>query len=819
MGKRVDGSLGTLLQGISQQPDKERLAGQVEDQVNMTSDPLRMLHRRPPTQFQAKVAAPVVDPSKIFVHFYSRGDAEEYFIVVYPNDGNPRVLGKDGTEFTASVSASMQSYLDTPNPKANLAATTVGDYTFFTNKTVTISGTNDEPDEWPVNNPSRVTILAEQYSRDYTITVRADTSDGPKYSSATVTTPASTDTDAEENVSASNTLQLLRAALQAVTNFVDYFDMYVDGNESVIIPKATVEKYSVETTDSTGGDAIVAINNNEVTGLADLPLHERAGSVYRISGGTNAADDFYMRFTVNSTAPLSYGGFNFDLAYFQSGIWVEAQFGTAVLDQDTMPHMLIRGDSFDFVGGAGGETVDSVEIDRWADRTSGDKTTNPFPDFVTSSIVDLAVFQGRLVLVYPEGISMSVTRDFFNFFKKTVTALLDDAPIGLASAGVKVNLLRFAQTQDRDLVLFADQAQYTIPGGSAITPQNATMAESTQFVMQTEVRPAPSGQNLFFAVNSGVYSGVREFYTDSDLNSNNARPITVAVERLIVGDIRIMSSSTNISKMVCVGSAGSTAYVYEYLWEDTSRLQSAWSKWEFRDDLYIFHMEFSQQTLSVLSYDNATNEVHVCLMDISQDTTQTYFEGDLMMDHRTEVDGVNLTASGLGHLPADVDKLLAVQGPGCPYPGMLARIIDWDGSTATLKNDMLGGTVLFGMKYESSITPSRIYVRDQGNRAIGTSQLTIGAMFINFIDSGDFNVDVQADYAYTERNSGRILGQVSSTIGDFSLTTGSFEVPVRARNDRSRIRIYNDSPYPFTVSDIEWDGLYYKRGSRITRPS
>ena len=810
MGKRVDGSLGTLLQGISQQPDKERLSGQVEDQVNMTADPLRMLHRRPPTKFQAKLAAPVVTPAKIFAHFYSRGDAEEYFLIVYPNDGTPRVVGKDGIEYTVTVSTAMQTYLNTPNPKANLAATTVGDYTFFTNKAVTVTGTNNEPDEWESDSPARISILAEQYSRDYNVVVRATTVDGVKETSVSVTTPESTDTSAESEVSAEFTLNALVTLLEAELTFSDYFTAVVSGNETIVIPNSDVTTYSIEVTDSTGGDAIVVINNREITRLSELPVHEEADAVYKVVGGTNDADDYYMRFNVAEPSATT--------TYFQSGIWVETEFGTAVFDQGTMPHMIIRGNTSDFAGGSGGETVDGVSIDAWANRKVGNKESNGFPDFVNSQIVDLAVFQGRLVFVHPEGITMSVTRDFFNFFKKTVTTLLNDAPIGLSSAGVRVNLLRFAQIQDRDLVLFADKAQYTVPGKVAIVPTNATMTESTQFIMQTEVRPAPSGQNLFFAVNSGVYSGVREFYTDSDLNSNNARPITIAVEKLIFGAIRIMSSSTNISKMVCAGSTGNLAYVYEYLWEDAERLQSAWSKWEFRDDLYIFHMEFSQQTLSVLSYDEATNEVHVCLMDISQDTTQEFFEGDLLMDHRTEETGINLTATGLDHLPADIDKLLAVQGPGCPYPGMLARVIDWDGSTATLSSDMLGGTVFFGMKYESSVTPSRIYVRDAGNRAIGTSQLTIGAMFINFIDAGDFNVDVQADYAYTERNAGRILGQVSSTIGDFKLTSGAFEIPVRARNDRSRITIYNDSPYPFTISDIEWDGLYYKRGKRITRP-
>jgi hypothetical protein len=811
MAKRVDGSLGTLLQGISQQPDRERLEGQVTDLENMTSDPLRMLSRRPPTLFRNLHDAPDIDPSKVFVHFYARGDAEEYLLVVYPNDGDVYVYGTDGTLFTSSISTAMQTYLNVPDPKATLAATTVGDYTFVLNKEVQAAVVNVEADNWPNNNPARVFIVAEQFSRTYTITVRYTVASSLLTATDSHTTPASTATNAETNVSANTIITNLVSGLNGNATFAANFTTYTLGNDAVFVPGAGVESYSIEVSDTTGGDAIVVINNQEVPDLSNLPAREKANSVYRVVGGTDDADDFYMRFEVSEPA-VGAGD------YFQSGVWVESQFGTAVFNAGTMPHILLRATSFTFVGGAGGETVEGSAIDAWADRAVGNKVSNEAPPFVDQRIVDLAVFQNRLVFVHPEGIVMSVTGDFFNFWKKTVTTLLDDAPIGLSSAGVRVNLLRYAQLHNRDLVLFADKAQYTVLGNIAITPRTATMPESTQFVMQTDVRPASSGQNLFFAVNAGVFSGVREFYTDSDLNSNNARPITIAVDKLIRGRIRVMSSSTNINKMICMAESGSTAYVYEYLWEDSERLQSAWGKWQFRTDLYAFHVEFIEDRMAILFYDPVNLKIHICNMDISQDTTQEFFDGDVLLDHRTIVTGVNTTIAGLDHLPDDINAITAIQGEGCPYPGMLVPLTAWDGSTATLVRDMVGGTVYIGVKYTSLVTPSQAFVRDASNRAIGTSQLTIGSMFINFLNSGDFDVDVNAEYSYTERNSGRVLGQASATIGLFALTTGQFPVPVRARNDKSNITIRSDSPYPFTISDIEWDGLFYKRGTRITRP-
>ena len=48
---KVDGSLVSLIQGVSQQPPRDRLPGQCSVQENMTSDPVDGLGRRPPTEY------------------------------------------------------------------------------------------------------------------------------------------------------------------------------------------------------------------------------------------------------------------------------------------------------------------------------------------------------------------------------------------------------------------------------------------------------------------------------------------------------------------------------------------------------------------------------------------------------------------------------------------------------------------------------------------------------------------------------------------------------------------------------------------------
>ena len=85
MGRRVDGSLGTLLQGVSQQPVRQRLAGQVTEQINMTSDVVRMLHRRAPTQYLGSFDIGAIDTDKTFVHDFELSDGIPYYLVIPPN--------------------------------------------------------------------------------------------------------------------------------------------------------------------------------------------------------------------------------------------------------------------------------------------------------------------------------------------------------------------------------------------------------------------------------------------------------------------------------------------------------------------------------------------------------------------------------------------------------------------------------------------------------------------------------------------------------------------------------------------------------------
>ena len=813
MGRRVDGSLGTLLQGVSQQPARQRLEGQVTSQVNMTSDVVRMLSRRAPTQFLQSFDIGAIDTEKTFVHFMDASDGEAYYVLVPPNVSAVTdiiVLDADTGVRNTNLTHTAQflSYVSMANPRADLKMVTVGDHTFVvdTNKTVRMKSTLSDPyvnGAEHLRDSIRVTVEVGQYSRDYKVSITINNA----IYSETHTTPASTATDAEKNVSTDTIAAALWTLLKNNTTIAANFELWVRGDSIMLWPKVNGLDYNANIADGSGGGAMSVTVMNVVSRLSDLPVTSAANSVYKIKGGTGVSDDLYMRFEVDIDTPLTGSA-----QYFQKGTWVETLKPDSkyILNEDTMPHIIRRtgvGTAYE-MGEAG-----ALNIPSWANKIVGDSETDKEPSFVGYSITNLTTFQDRLVVLADEFVHMSVTTDFFNMWKKTVATLLDDGPIGLSAVSDKVNLLRFANQHNKDMVVFADERQFTIPGKTAITPKTATMTETTSFKIQSNVAPAPSGQNLFFAVDSGAFSGVREFYTDSNLDSDNARPITISVERYIAGKVRDMQSSTNLDKLVVLADSVNTLYVYEYLWDQDEKLQEAWSTWHFDDSVEIIKMRFNADNLDLLVY--IGTQLHFLTMQINTDPN-VVIGGEVHLDRREEVNAT-FTAT-TPNLPTDLSLIDAIQGEGCPNPGLRAEILSYDGTTITFKRDMLGGAVHVGVKYRSSVEPTMPLMRDAGNRVIGTSDLTVGEMFINFEDSGDFNVDVIGDHNYTARNPGRVLGTESATVGEYSLTRGQFPAPVRTATERSSIEIYSDSPYPFTVVDVEWEGQFYKRGQRVTRP-
>jgi len=163
-------SVPNLVQGVSQQPDNLRNAGQAENQVNALSSVVDGLTKRPNTDF---VKAVDTYPLPTKTHVFKR-DADNKHAFLFGHNTLNAVLDvqdlANGNDITVSISSTAQSYLNSAtSPTQSLRALTVADYTFVANDQVTIK--SGETVSTPLEKEALVFVKQGAIDTDYTIKI------------------------------------------------------------------------------------------------------------------------------------------------------------------------------------------------------------------------------------------------------------------------------------------------------------------------------------------------------------------------------------------------------------------------------------------------------------------------------------------------------------------------------------------------------------------------------------------------------------------------------------------------------------------------
>jgi hypothetical protein len=167
----INTSVPNLIQGVSQQPDASRFAGQCEEQVNALSSVADGLKKRPNTRHVARLLEEAIDEDS-FVHFINRSDSEKYVVI---HDGTDVrafniLTGEEATINDAAAkkyTPSSGSYLDISNPRINLKALTIADNTFLLNKQKVVEKSSSTTDT--LKKEAWVYIKQGDYNSNYKI--------------------------------------------------------------------------------------------------------------------------------------------------------------------------------------------------------------------------------------------------------------------------------------------------------------------------------------------------------------------------------------------------------------------------------------------------------------------------------------------------------------------------------------------------------------------------------------------------------------------------------------------------------------------------
>jgi hypothetical protein len=175
----INTSVPNLIQGVSQQPNSARFAGQCEEQENALSSVAEGLKKRPNTRHVARLLEEAIDENS-FVHFINRSDDEKYVVI---HDGYCIKAWNTLTGVQASINGSTAGYtpasnhyLSTLSPRSTLKALTLGDSMLLLNNSVSVAPKTTTTAS--LNKEGVVFVTQGAYEKSYRVDVKVTDEDG-----------------------------------------------------------------------------------------------------------------------------------------------------------------------------------------------------------------------------------------------------------------------------------------------------------------------------------------------------------------------------------------------------------------------------------------------------------------------------------------------------------------------------------------------------------------------------------------------------------------------------------------------------------------
>jgi hypothetical protein len=800
----VSTTIPNMVNGISQQPFALRLSSQAEEQINGYASVVDGLRKRPGTRYIKRLPSNI--GTSAYLHTINRDGNEKYLVVI--QNGSIRVFDLAGNEKTVNYHWAGQSYLRSTNPREDFRCVTVADYTFVLNTKVTVA-----TDSAVVpNRPRECIVWVKQgaYGAKYTVTVAGVT--------ATYTVPNGSQASHANDVTTDNICTQLFNQLVgglggqwSATRYGSIIHIYRwDG-----------AAFSFGHSDSLGDNGIEIVGSR-VQRFSSLPARCVKGYTVEITGDqASGFDNYYVKYETDGNAE-------------NGGVWKETIKGgeNFQLNILTMPHALKRQADGTFM----------FEPIYYEDRKVGDLESNPMPSFVGRRISDIFFHRNRLGFISDENVIFSRTGDFFNFFRGTVTAVLDDDPIDVGVSHVKVSLLRHAVPFAETLLLFSDQTQFQLAKTDILTPATVSIDQTTEYECSLKAKPVGAGRHVYFTVNRGRFTGVKEYYVDPDTESLDANEITGHVPRFIPGNVyKIAVSGTEDCLCILTEEARNKVFVYKFYWSENEKMQASWSHWELAADCEVLNADFIESALYLVV--KRPDGIHLEVMDLEPGKTEENWDIAVHLDQMLTESQVNSVTFDQGDPNLDDDDVTRVVLPyrlpstdpkglqivtapgGSRVPGVVVENFTLENSatntTVILKGDWRNQPAFIGTPYVFLYKFSTLAVREDaqggGQNVVGEGRLQLRRMAVLYDKSGYFRAEVTPFNRDTYRYvfSGRVVGSANNGIGKVSIERGKFRFPLMGRNDQIEITLVNDTYLPCYFLSAEWEGFFTIRSKRL----
>jgi len=804
-------TIPNLLNGVSTQAATLRLTTQGQEQINGYSTLTRGLLKRPPSHLVKNIGA-VTGSSSAHVHMINRDAVERYLVFI--TNGDLKVYDLAGNAKTVAFPDG-KTYLNNADPKAGFAVTTIADYTFIANRsTITAMRSDTEPSR-PFE--ALVHVLAGNYARKYEIDINGarrafyQTPDGSSRSHYNAIDTTIITEHLERALKNSGSWNPREYFMDVTSTYGDNWDYStVSGSAfaasspwsvsrfgtSIYISNSTTD-FTIDSRDGFSGNAMKDIKDR-IQRFSVLPPAAPTGFTVEITGeSSNNFDNYWVK--------------------FDGEVWKESKKPGVKLGYNaaTMPHVLIRE----------GDGTFTFKKATWGDRLVGDEDKSPEPSFIGQAIGDVFLHRNRLGFVAGENVILSASGDFFNFWRRTLTSILDSDPIDVGSSFPKVAILRFANSFNGDLLTFAENAQFRLTGGDLLTPKSAAIRLLGEYNVDVGCRPISSGSLMHWVGKDNDRAVVRELWLDESGTIQPPLEANSHCTDYVPKGLFKLASSSDLSMLVGVSTSNQTRlYVYKYYWSGRDKPQSSWSYWEIGKT--ILSCDFIDTDLYLTILDGTDVRILKVPCQIGAKDTGMAFQ--VLLDQRVELGvgsfdaGNNRTSYTMPYtVLTGIEAWTGYSASGTYKPGHKLQVNSISGTTIRLTGDTRLEKVYAGYPYTFRYRFSPLYVRKDGEGS--TTVITEGRtqllrMRLTYAETGFFKVEVtpenRAKFTYDETVNAWSLDDPLMSTTDLNLEGGDYSFPVKCENTRVDVDIINDSAVPSGMISAEWVALWYPKTRR-----
>lgn len=800
----VTQSIANYLGGVSQQIDQIKFPGQLRTCINAYPEPTFGLIKRPGGNFvvelkdgSGNVIAPgTYDNGKWFSIF--RDSVEQYVAVIYGT--NIRVWSLvDGSPKTVSYGSGATSYLT--GTKDDYDILTINDYTFITNKTVTV--TTQAAPSYTYGNRATIRLGSVEYAAKYEVTVNGTTVSYTTFNAEAVITSPS---QSEKTVNADVILNSLTTSIDALAAVT----------ATRIGNTIEVEGTSAFTITAKGGqdkEAII-VYQDSVENISRLPAQSKHNRIVKITNSVNNEDDYFVKFIAANG--VSGAG------YWEETVKPDVSLG---LTASTMPHQLIRNIDGTF----------TFQRSTWEPRLVGDDESNQHPSFVGSTIKQLFFYNDRLGTLTEENVSMSQSGDYFNFYFNSALTVTASDPVDISCSSIRPATLHGVVPVAQGLLLFSRSQQFLLQGSQGVlTPTGTTIKTISNYEMDTNNDPVDLGTTVAFISKTPSYARVFEMQT----RGQDESPIVLDISRVVPEWIpstvdQVVSSPQN--SLLSIGSTTSRdLYLFRFYSGGEQRELQSWFQWQM-SGLVMHHAIDRDIFWAVTKQQNSYAIQKISL--VQSPTSSTFLTSDgSKVDPRLDMWAVP-TSTTFNNVPGDKytkvylpfkhdsTRTLCVvtSNPGDVTPtysnsglvlyptvlqdggGYYAKVLELDLSTEDL---------IVGYNYSMDLEVPQIFYRSGDNQQTSdfTASLTIARLKFLLGLGGDviFKINAKGRSEWQDTEGVKDANYYLANDIPFVKST-QFTVPIHQRSENVRLRIFSDSPFPISLLSMKWEGNYSPR--------